>query len=94
LAKTCEKSGLTACYRNSLRLAIAHGVQTIAFPAISCGIYGYPIPEAARIALQAVSAVLAEERTVAQVIFACFDRDVRDAFEAALRSLNHGSGKT
>jgi O-acetyl-ADP-ribose deacetylase (regulator of RNase III) len=89
-----EADLLTACYRNSLRLAIAHGVQTIAFPAISCGIYGYPIPEAARIALQAVSAVLAEERTVAQVIFACFDRDVRDAFEAALRSLNHGSGKT
>jgi O-acetyl-ADP-ribose deacetylase (regulator of RNase III) len=79
-----EADLLASCYRNSLALAIAHGVKTIAFPAISCGIYGYPIPEAARIAVDTVSAALAGDRTVRQVIFACFGADVRAAFEAAL----------
>jgi O-acetyl-ADP-ribose deacetylase (regulator of RNase III) len=81
-----EAALLASCYRNSLALAAAHQVRTIAFPAISCGIYGYPIPEAARIAVDTVSAVLAGERTMKQVIFACFGADVRAAFEAALGS--------
>ncbi|PPQ36767.1 O-acetyl-ADP-ribose deacetylase [Rhodopila globiformis] len=79
-----EAGLLASCYRRSLELAIAHGVKTIAFPAISCGIYGYPIPEAARIAVDTVSAVLAEDCTIRQVVFACFGADVRAAFEAAL----------
>jgi O-acetyl-ADP-ribose deacetylase (regulator of RNase III) len=88
-----EADLLASCYRNSLKLAIAHGVKTIAFPAISCGIYGYPIPEAARIAVGTISAMVAKDRTITQVIFACFGADVRVAFEAALGSLNQEPGK-
>jgi O-acetyl-ADP-ribose deacetylase (regulator of RNase III) len=79
-----EAELLAACYRNSLRLAVAHAVKTIAFPAISCGIYGYPIPEAARIAVDTVGEFLATDRTIAQVTFACFGDEARDAFRAAL----------
>jgi O-acetyl-ADP-ribose deacetylase (regulator of RNase III) len=78
-----EPDLLASCYRNSLDLAVSHGVRTIAFPAISCGIYGYPIPEAARIAIGAVSTFLAQNETVQQVVFACFGNDVLNAFQAA-----------
>jgi O-acetyl-ADP-ribose deacetylase len=79
-----EADVLAGCYRSSLDLAVTHGVKTIAFPAISCGVYGYPIPEAARIAVGTVSAFLAEDRTIDQVIFACFGSDVLAAFRAAV----------
>src|SRR5580693_4797979 len=46
-----EPDLLASCYRESLKLSVAHGIVSIAFPAISCGIYGYPIPAAARIAV-------------------------------------------
>ncbi len=80
-----EPDLLAGCYRNSLDLAIAHKLQTIAFPAISCGIYGYPIQDAARIAIGTVRQVLSSDRTIEQVIFACFDIAVLNAFTDALR---------
>jgi O-acetyl-ADP-ribose deacetylase len=79
-----EADLLAGCYRSSLDLAVTHGVKTIAFPAISCGVYGYPVPEAARIAVGTVSAFLAEDRTIDQVIFACLGADVFAAFRAAV----------
>jgi O-acetyl-ADP-ribose deacetylase (regulator of RNase III) len=79
-----EPDLLANCYRNSLRLAVANAVKTIAFPAISCGIYGYPVPQAARIAVETVSTVLADEPSIDQVIFACFGRDVLAAFQTAI----------
>lgn len=79
-----EPDQLADCYRNSLKLALAHKLKTIAFPAISCGIYGYPIPQAADIAMGAIKACLATDETLEKVIFACFGTEVRDAFEAAL----------
>jgi O-acetyl-ADP-ribose deacetylase (regulator of RNase III) len=79
----CEPEQLAGCYRNSLDLAVAHGVRTIAFPAISCGIYGYPIPDAAGIAINTVTGFLADDETIQQVIFACFGPDVFAAFETA-----------
>jgi len=79
-----EPELLSGCYRNSLMLAVAHDVKTIAFPAISCGIYGYPVPDAARIAADTVLAFLAEDRTIDQVIFACFGADVLGALQVAL----------
>lgn len=75
---------LAGCYRNSLALAVAHGVRTIAFPAISCGVYGYPIPDAARIAVDTVEDILLEQQSIERVVFACFERDVLEAFSAAL----------
>jgi O-acetyl-ADP-ribose deacetylase (regulator of RNase III) len=80
-----EPELLASCYTESLKLAAAHGVRTIAFPAISCGIYGYPIPDAARIAVGTVSDFLEREQSVERVIMACFGRDVLSAYQAALR---------
>ncbi|HVZ10364.1 O-acetyl-ADP-ribose deacetylase [Rhodopila sp.] len=78
-----EPALLASCYRNSLRLAVAHGVRSIAFPAISCGVYAYPIPEAARIAIDTVRDIVAREPAIRQVIFACFGADVLAAFQDA-----------
>lgn len=80
-----EPDLLASCHRESLRLAVAHGARTIAFPAISCGVYGYPIPDAARIAIGTVAGFLAKEASIEQVIFACFGDEVTAAFTDALR---------
>src|ERR1700733_6656971 len=80
-----EPELLAGCYRASLAIAAQHGITSIAFPAISCGIYGYPIPEAARIAVQTTAACLASAPSITTVIFACFGEDVLRAYEPALR---------
>lgn len=80
-----EPALLASCYAESLKLAVAHGVRSIAFPAISCGIYGYPIPDAARIAVRTVAEFLEKDASIGQVVFVCFGRDVLEAYEAALR---------
>ena len=82
-----EPDLLASCYRESLRLAVAHGITTIAFPAISCGIYGYPVPDAALIAVRTVTAFLGTERSIEQVILACFGREVVTAYQAALSDI-------
>ena len=79
-----EPDLLAACYRNSLQLAVAHGVRTIAFPAISCGVYGYPLDEAAQIAVREVKAFLAQEDRIETVFLVCFGGDVRAAYERVL----------
>jgi O-acetyl-ADP-ribose deacetylase len=79
-----EPELLASCYAESLKLAVAHGVRSIAFPAISCGIYGYPIAEAARIAVSTVAEFLAGDASVERVVLACFGGDVLEAYEAAL----------
>jgi len=71
-----EPQLLASCYSESLRLAVANGVRAIAFPAISCGIYGYPVPDAARIAVRTVADFLAEEKSIERVGFACFGNDM------------------
>ena len=81
-----EPDLLASCYRESLKLAVAHGIHSIAFPAISCGIYGYPIPAAARIAMTESAAFLDTEPSIERVIFACVGAEVLSAFQAALRA--------
>lgn len=78
---------LASCYRESLKLAVAHNIQTIAFPAISCGIYGYPIPEAARIATREVARFLETNPAIQKVFFTCFEDDVFEAYQKALEEL-------
>jgi O-acetyl-ADP-ribose deacetylase (regulator of RNase III) len=80
-----EPELLASCYRRSLELAIENGVRTIAFPAISCGIYGYPIDAAAEIALGETRRVLADGDAVDHVLFVAFGDDVRQALERSLR---------
>ena len=79
-----EPELLADCYRNSLALAVAHGVRSIAIPAISCGIYGYPIDQATAIAVRETRAFLAAEPSIEQVIFAAFGSEVLAAYEAEL----------
>jgi O-acetyl-ADP-ribose deacetylase (regulator of RNase III) len=74
-----EAEILTNCYRNSLRLAAENGIKTIAFPAISCGAYGYPIPEAAQIAVKTTREFLASEDKIDKVVFALWGEDVYEA---------------
>jgi len=66
-----EAELLASCYRSSLELAAANGVKTIAFPAISCGIYGYPNDEAARIAVREITKFLEREPSIERVVLAC-----------------------
>ncbi len=72
---------LASCYRESLRLADSLGASTIAFPAISTGAYGYPISEAADVAVRAIKTSGVD---LARVLLVCFDRPSADAFRAAL----------
>ena len=80
-----EPELLASCYRESLRLAAEHGCKTVAFPAISAGVYGYPLDQAAAVAVRAVWAFLAEDPgPVETVTFVCFSQRVKDAFDNAL----------
>ena len=75
-----EPELLANCYRACFGLARQHAVKTIAFPAISCGVYGYPIPGAAEIAVRETRAALKEDNTIA-VYFVCFTDEVFKAYE-------------
>ena len=78
---------LAACYHNSLELATQHGFRAIAFPAISTGVYHFPIDRAAGIAVHEVARFLESEPRMEKVIFACFSEDAVAAHEAALDGL-------
>ena len=79
-----EDELLESCYRNSLALVRQHGLRTIAFPAISTGIYGFPRERAARIAVAEVKDALAQFDLPEQVTFVCHDPETRRYYEAAL----------
>ncbi len=74
-----EPELLASCYRDSLRLAEEHGVKTMAFPAISCGVYGYPVAEATEIAVRET-----RNAPVERIVFACFGDEVWNAYRKAL----------
>jgi O-acetyl-ADP-ribose deacetylase (regulator of RNase III) len=78
-----EAEKLAGCYRRSLELAREHGVKTIAFPAISTGIYRYPRREAAEIAMR-VCRTMAEACGVERVEFCCFDEETAEIYEQEL----------
>ncbi|MFY9606992.1 MAG: O-acetyl-ADP-ribose deacetylase [Blastocatellia bacterium] len=85
-----EAELLALCYRSSLRLAVEHGVKTIAFPAISCGIYGYPVEEACTIAFRETTGFLSREELIEKVTFACFGDDVYQAYAGAMNIVYGG----
>ncbi len=82
-----EPERLRNCYACSLELAEKHGVRTVAFPAISCGVYGYPIEEAAMIALSTAAEFLASRDQPATVIFMLFGQDVFSRYQSVLEQL-------
>lgn len=85
-----EPALLAACYSNSLSVAAAHGLSTIAFPAVSCGIYGYPADLAAKIALDRTVEFVAKNACFDRILFACLPGEVLNAYVAAYKALDPG----
>lgn len=80
-----EPALLASCYRTSLELAQCHGCESIAFPCISTGIYGYPFEDAARLAVATVQEYVAGQGTLSEVIFCCFSAGDHRFYEALLK---------
>jgi O-acetyl-ADP-ribose deacetylase (regulator of RNase III) len=83
-----EPELLASCYRRSLELALAHGITTLAFPSISTGIYGYPLEEAAKIAIASTRKSVVKFPAIREVIFCCFSAGDLAVYE---RQLNESS---
>jgi O-acetyl-ADP-ribose deacetylase (regulator of RNase III) len=78
--KQREAETLANCYRNSLQLAVENAARTIGFPAISCGAYGYPIEEAAQIAVKTTREFLRSDNRIEKVIFVLWSEDIYEAY--------------
>jgi len=83
-----EPDLLASCYRSCFALARSHGLRTIAFPAISCGVYRFPVNLAVEIALRETAAELRKDDTIEQVIFACFDEAVYASYRRTAQQLS------
>ncbi len=81
-----EAELLHACYENSLRLAKQNNIKSIAFPAISTGVYGYPVRKAALVAVDAVKSFLKSDHSIEKVVFVCFFKEVADIYLELLSS--------
>jgi O-acetyl-ADP-ribose deacetylase (regulator of RNase III) len=82
-----EPELLASCYRRSFEVAAAHGLTSIAFPAISAGIYGYPMDKACVIALTETRAALLKYPTLVRVVFVPFSREAREIYEETYRNI-------
>lgn len=89
-----EPELLASCYRRSLELAATTGVRTLAFPAISCGAYGYPVHSASRIAARVVWSYLGSHTDFDEVRFVCYQEDTFHAFSEAVEALRDRSGNS
>jgi O-acetyl-ADP-ribose deacetylase len=75
-----EPALLASCYQRSFKLAVEKEIKTIAFPAISCGRYGYPIKDAAIVTIAETAAFLDSNKTIEKVIFTCFSEEIYQAY--------------
>lgn len=82
-----EPELLASCYRQSLALARAHDLRTIAFPAISCGVYGYPLADAVAIAVRESAAFAEQNPQIERIIFACHGANALAAYRRELARL-------
>lgn len=82
-----EDELLANCYRNSLALAVQHGIKSIAFPAISTGVYGFPLERAARIALTETKLFLTNNATFGKVVFVCFGQSAYETYLRLVREI-------
>jgi O-acetyl-ADP-ribose deacetylase (regulator of RNase III) len=85
--KRGEPELLASCYRESLKLAAEHKLKSVAFPAISCGAYGYPLADAVAVAVRECADFSADNALPEQIVFACFDAATLTAYQAALEGL-------
>ena len=85
--KPKDETLLTGCYQNSLQLAVDHDLESIAFPAISCGVYGYPIEKACKIAVDTSCAFLKSNPTITRVIFMLFSSSDLEVYKGYIGSL-------
>ena len=83
-----EPELLAGCYRSCLALAEEHSIRTIAFPAISTGIYRFPVELATEIAVSEVTGFLAQHQSIEQVTFVCFNQPAHNAYLTAVQELN------
>jgi len=83
-----EPELLASCYRESLKLAASYQLNTVAFPAISCGAYGYPLVQAIRIAVRESADFAAAHPLPGKIIFACFDGAALKAYEDELKRIS------
>jgi O-acetyl-ADP-ribose deacetylase (regulator of RNase III) len=91
--KTRDKTLLTGCYRNSLQIAADNNLTSIAFPAISCGVYGYPIEKACKIAVDTTCLFLKTKSSIARVIFMLFSPADLKVYEEYIQGLTKTSDK-
>lgn len=82
-----EDQLLSKCYFNSLTIAVKHGIKTIAFPAISTGVYSFPLEQATKIAIKSVIKFLRQNDSLDKVIFCCFNKDVKQIYENIFNEL-------
>lgn len=79
-----EDNLLESCYKNSLKLAVENKIKTIAFPAISTGIYGFPLEQATQIAIKVVKEFISTKPGITKVIFVCFDTKTESVYKKYL----------
>jgi len=79
---------LSSCYKNSLKLAQSNNAKTIAFPAISCGVYGYPIPDASKIAVDTTLDMLPQCPIIDKVIFMLFSDEIFNVYQKYILELS------
>lgn len=84
-AVTKEDKLLANCYKNSLKLAVENGIKTIAFPAISTGVYRFPLERATKIAINEVKKFLDKNESLEKVIFVCFDEETYQVYKNILK---------
>jgi O-acetyl-ADP-ribose deacetylase (regulator of RNase III) len=85
-----EPDLLASCYRESLALAAKHDLRTLAFPAISCGVYGYPLEQAVEIAVRECTDGLARHPNIDKITFACFDEAMLELYRKTLKQVQTG----
>jgi len=89
--KPRDKTLLTGCYQNSLQLTADNNLTSIAFPAISCGVYGYPIEKACKIAVDTTCAFLKSNPAITRVIYVLFSPAYLDIYKEYIQSLSNNS---
>lgn len=85
--KNNEDDLLANCYKNSLKLAVENKIKTIAFPAISTGVYSFPLERATKIAVSEIKKFLEKNESIEKVFFVCFDEDTFEVYERIVNNI-------